>query len=45
MNFKQRLEQEDARLRDMSILLYNFKQNLKEQGFTEEQAFQLVKDY
>lgn len=45
MNINSLFEQEGARLRDMSSLLWSFKQDLKAQGFTEEQAFQLVKDY
>ncbi len=34
-----------ATLRDVSPMLWTYKEDLKKQGFTEEQAFQLVRDF
>ncbi|MRX70859.1 hypothetical protein GJU40_01590 [Bacillus lacus] len=45
MNIIQALEQMQATLRDLSPVLWSYKENLVKQGFTEEQAFALVKDY
>ena len=39
------LEQMDAFLRDFSPVLMAYHKQLIAQGFTEEQAFQLVRDY
>ncbi|MEK4247119.1 hypothetical protein MKZ20_17620 [Psychrobacillus sp. FSL K6-2684] len=39
------LEQLSAGLADIAILLFQYKQDLVKQKFTEQQAFQLVRDY
>jgi hypothetical protein len=44
MNIFQALEQMQAMLRDISPILWSYKENLLKQGFTEE-AFALVRDY
>ena len=44
-NFLQIFEQIESALRDIAPILSNYKKYLKEQGFTEAQAFQLVRDY
>lgn len=38
-------EQAQAFLKDMPPLLMNYKKELKKQGFTDEEAFTLVRDY
>lgn len=45
MNIIQALEQMQAMLRDLSPVLWSYKEDLKKQGFTEEQAFTLARDY
>ncbi|WP_193768888.1 hypothetical protein [Metasolibacillus meyeri] len=45
MNIIHAIEQMQAMLRDISPLLWEYKQDLKKQGFTEQQAFDLVRDY
>ena len=45
MNILQALEQMQAMLRDVSPVLWEYKQDLKKQGFTEQQAYELVRDY
>jgi hypothetical protein len=45
MNIFQALEQMQAMLRDISPILWSYKENLLKQGFTEEEAFALVRDY
>lgn len=45
MNILQQLEQMQAMLRDFAPVLISYKRNLMKQGFTEEEAFQLVRDY
>lgn len=45
MNILQQLEQMQAMLRDLAPVLYSYKENLKKQGFTEDQAYTLVRDY
>lgn len=45
MDFLQALDQVQAMLRDLSPVLWSYKENLKKQGFTDEQAFQLVRDF
>lgn len=45
MNILHQLEQMQAMLRDLAPVLYRYKENLKKQGFTEEQAYTLVRDY
>lgn len=39
------MEQLSAALSDIAILLFQYKQDLVKQKFTEQQAFQLVRDY
>jgi hypothetical protein len=43
-DFLQALEQMQAMLRDLSPVLWSYKENLKKQGFTEEQAMDLAKE-
>lgn len=45
MHIIQAIEQMQAMLRDISPLLWEYKKDLKKQGFTEQQAYDLVKDY
>lgn len=45
MNIFQAFEQIQEMLKDLSPVLWSYKENLKKQGFTEEQAFQLTRDY
>lgn len=45
MNILHAIEQMMAALRDVSPMLWSYKEDLKKQGFTEEQAFQLVRDF
>lgn len=45
MNIFQALEQMQAMLRDVSPVLWTYKQDLEKQGFTEDQAIDLVRDY
>ena len=45
MNIFQAFEQMQAMLRDFAPVLMSYKRNLMKQGFTEEEAFQLVRDY
>lgn len=45
MNIIQALEQMNAMLRDVSPMLWDYKVQLIKQGFTEQQAFDLVRDY
>lgn len=45
MNILHQIEQMMAVLRDISPLLWSYKVDLVKQGFTEEQAFELVRDY
>ena len=45
MNIIQVIEQAQAMLRDFSPLLWSYYEELQKQGFTAEQAFELVKDY
>ena len=45
MNIFQALEQMEAMLLDFSPVLWTYKQDLKKQGFTEQQAFDLARDY
>ena len=45
MHILQALEQMQAMLRDISPVLWDYKQELKKQGFTEAQAFELVRDF
>lgn len=45
MHIIQAMEQLQAMLRDVSPVLWSYKENLIKQGFTEEQAFLLVRDY
>jgi len=45
MNILQQLEQLNAMLRDVSPILWDYKAQLKKEGFTEQQAFDLVRDY
>lgn len=44
MNIHQ-LDQMDAMLRDIAGLVRNYHEKLVKAGFTDEQAFELVKDY
>lgn len=45
MNIFQAFEQMQAMLRDLSPVLWSYKQHLKKQGFTDDEAFALVRDY
>ncbi|WP_421663610.1 hypothetical protein [Lysinibacillus telephonicus] len=45
MNILHALEQIQAMLRDLSPVLWDYKEELKKQGFTENQAFTLARDY
>jgi hypothetical protein len=45
MNIFQQIEQMDSLLRDVAPMLYNYKSELLKQGFTENQAFTLTRDY
>lgn len=45
MDITQQLDQLGAMLRDVAPLLYNYYKDLQALGFTEEQAFAMVKDY
>ena len=45
INILQALEQTEAMLVNLSPVLWTYKENLKKQGFSEEQAFLLVKDF
>lgn len=45
MDIIQQMEQMSAFLRDFSGALYTFYEDLKKQGFTDEQAFMLTRDY
>ena len=45
MNILHQLEQIQALLRDVAPVLYSYKEHLKKQGFTEQQAYNLVRDY
>jgi len=45
MHIIQAIEQMQAMLRDISPLLWEYKKDLKKQGFTEQQAYDLVRDY
>ena len=42
MNIFQAFEQYAAFLRDLSPMLWNYKEDLKKQGFTENQAFRMA---
>lgn len=42
MNIFQVLEQMEAMLRDLAPVLWSYKENLKKQGFTEEQSYQMA---
>lgn len=44
-NIIQALEQMQAMLRDVAPVLWAYYDDLKKQGFTDEQAFALVRDY
>ena len=45
MHIIQAIEQMQAMLRDVSPLLWDYKANLKKEGFTDKEAFELVRDY
>ena len=45
MDITQQIDQMMAMLRDVSPLLWTYYADLKKQGFTDEQAFTLVRDY
>lgn len=45
MNIFQALEQMEAMLLDFSPVLWTYKQDLEKQGFTEQQAFDLARDF
>lgn len=45
VNILHQLEQIQALLRDVATVLYSYKEHLKKQGFTEQQAYNLVRDY
>lgn len=45
MDIVQQMEQMSAFLRDFSVTLYAYYEDLKKQGFTDEQAFALTRDY
>lgn len=45
MNLTQQIDQIMAMLRDFSPLLWEYYSDLKKQGFTDEQAFAIVRDY
>ena len=45
MNIFQAFEQMQAMLRDFAPVLMSYKQHLKKQGFTDDEAFALVRDY
>lgn len=45
MNILHALEQMQAVLRDISPVLWSYYEKLKEEGFTDEQAFELVRDF
>lgn len=45
MNIIQQLEQMQAFLRDLAPVLKSYEQNLIKSGFTEQQAFVLVREY
>lgn len=45
MNFIHQLEQMQAMLRDLAPVLWSYKENLKKQGFTENQAFRMTLEY
>ena len=45
MNILQQFEQMQAMLRDFAPVLMSYKQHLKKQGFTDDEAFALVRDY
>ena len=45
MDILHALDQMQAVLRDVSPVLWTYKQDLEKQGFTEQQAFDLVRDY
>lgn len=44
MNIVHAFEQLQATLRDLSPVLWSYKENLKKVGFTDEQAFELTRD-
>lgn len=45
MDILQAMDQMQAFLRDIAPLLKKYKEDLIKQGFTEEEAFQLVRDF
>jgi len=45
MDFLAQLDQLKALLRDISPVLWGYYFELKKQGFTDEQAFQLTRDF
>lgn len=44
MNVFQALEQMQALLRDVAPILYSYQEELIKQGFTRDEAFELVKE-
>lgn len=45
MDILHAIDQIQAMLRDLSPVLWSYKENLKKQGFTDEEAFALVRDF
>lgn len=45
MHILQAIEQLQATLRDVSPMLWSYKCDLKKEGFTDKEAFELVRDY